>query len=150
MQATGTVGTTFGLTRFPALPAVPDAALLSSVVTFTTNRLEPEVPGMLTGSLMDLTPQKPWANQAACRQVPGVNFFAEGKHPSGIAETEGAKAVCKRCPVRLSCLDAGLDEEWGVWGGLAAAERRRLRRLRHRSSSHNWAFVDSGRDASTQ
>ena len=144
------MGTTFGLTRFPALPAVPGAAPFVEVVTFTTNRLEPEVPGMLIGSLMDLTRQKPWANQAACREAPGVDFFAEGRHPSGIEQTEGAKAVCKGCQVRLRCLDAGLDEEWGVWGGLAAAERRRLRRLSHRSTSHNWAFVDSGRDASTR
>jgi WhiB family redox-sensing transcriptional regulator len=105
---------------------------------------------MLIGSLMDLTRQKPWANQAACREAPGVDFFAEGRHPSGIEQTEGAKAVCKGCRVRLMCLDAGLDEEWGVWGGLAAAERRRLRRLSHRSTSHNWAFVDSGRDALTR
>jgi hypothetical protein len=55
---------------------------------------------MLIGSLMDLTRQKPWANQAACREAPGVDFFAEGRHPSGIEKTEGAKAVCKGCQVR--------------------------------------------------
>jgi Transcription factor WhiB len=45
---------------------------------------------------------------------------------------EAAKAVCERCPVRGECLqwalDAGADADYGIWGGLDEAERRRLRR----------------------
>lgn len=31
--------------------------------------------------------------------------------------------VCKRCPVRAECLEDGLWEEHGVWGGLTRDER---------------------------
>lgn len=38
-----------------------------------------------------------------------------------------AKALCAKCPVRATCLERGMDEEFGVWGGLTRAERKRLR-----------------------
>ena len=41
-----------------------------------------------------------------------------------------ARAVCADCPVRAACLDYGMDENYGVWGGTSERERRRLRRLR--------------------
>lgn len=43
---------------------------------------------------------------------------------------EAAKEVCMDCPVKLMCLETALanDEEYGVWGGLTADERRRLKR----------------------
>ncbi|MFG2046169.1 WhiB family transcriptional regulator [Micromonospora sp. NPDC048935] len=39
-----------------------------------------------------------------------------------------AKAGCKGCPARGSCLALALetDEPWGVWGGYTATERQRL------------------------
>jgi len=41
-----------------------------------------------------------------------------------------AKAVCAGCPVREECLEAGMREPRGVWGGLTARERVRLRHER--------------------
>jgi WhiB family redox-sensing transcriptional regulator len=73
----------------------------------------------------------PWARYAACRDAPGVDFFAER---AALEEVERAKAVCRLCPVRLSCLEAGLEEQFGVWGGLSSAERRRLRREHQRAA----------------
>jgi len=41
-------------------------------------------------------------------------WFAET--PEGVEE---AKALCRSCPIRATCLDGALDrrEPWGVWGG---------------------------------
>ena len=41
-------------------------------------------------------------------------FFSE--IPS---EIEEAKATCRTCPLRLSCLEGAVEREepWGVWGG---------------------------------
>lgn len=34
-----------------------------------------------------------------------------------------AREVCKRCSVWRECLDAGVTETWGMWGGLTPLER---------------------------
>lgn len=41
-------------------------------------------------------------------------------------EREVAK-VCQGCPVKTMCLQVGLTEQHGVWGGLTPAERKALR-----------------------
>lgn len=33
-----------------------------------------------------------------------------------------AKAVCERCPVWKMCLQEGMSENWGMWGGLQPNE----------------------------
>lgn len=68
----------------------------------------------------------PWMIDAACRDRryhPDL-WFSEAVH-----ETERAKTVCRTCPVRGNCLEMALTvgEEAGVFGGLTAAERRRMR-----------------------
>jgi hypothetical protein len=64
-----------------------------------------------------------WMEEASCRKrrndfwyppldtdVPD-NYYAIGRE------------VCHRCPVWDKCLDAGIDEKWGMWGGLTPQER---------------------------
>ncbi len=43
-------------------------------------------------------------------------------------QVERAKAICAVCPVRQDCLQRALDggEDYGIWGGLTATERRAL------------------------
>lgn len=68
-------------------------------------------------------PDQGWAVQALCAQVdPEVWFPAKG------SVNKAAKAVCAKCPVRAECLSYALatGQPFGVWGGLSAAERRRL------------------------
>jgi WhiB family redox-sensing transcriptional regulator len=50
------------------------------------------------------------------------------------ATAEAAKAVCGLCPVRTECGRYALAarEEFGIWGGLDAAERESLARRRKR------------------
>lgn len=46
------------------------------------------------------------------------------------AEAVAARLHCFGCPVADECLEVGLREEYGVWGGLTTKERRRLRKQR--------------------
>lgn len=50
------------------------------------------------------------------------------------AEVRAAKAVCYMCPVQASCLEDAIarKDHWGVYGGMTAPERERLRRSRER------------------
>jgi WhiB family redox-sensing transcriptional regulator len=54
-------------------------------------------------------------------------WFADESDTRAVAE---AKAGCSGCRVRQQCLRLALDngEDFGVWGGTAASERRQLRR----------------------
>jgi len=41
-----------------------------------------------------------------------------------------AKKICATCPVREECLEFGLTEPIGIWGGLTPKERRIVKRQR--------------------
>ncbi|WP_030741425.1 WhiB family transcriptional regulator [Streptomyces sp. NRRL S-31] len=71
-----------------------------------------------------------WRDHAACRQEDPDLFFPIGTTGPAQVQTEQAKAVCGRCPVREQCLDWALDTDQsiGVWGGTTELERRALRR----------------------
>jgi WhiB family redox-sensing transcriptional regulator len=47
-------------------------------------------------------------------------------------EIRMAKALCEGCPVKTECLTYALSagEVYGIWGGLTANERSRMRRKR--------------------
>lgn len=70
-----------------------------------------------------------WQDFALCRDSDPDLWFAEGQGGQPYRE---AKAICKRCPVRPSCLEYALEhgERWGLWGGLSEHERRMLLRQR--------------------
>jgi len=67
-------------------------------------------------------PVADWKLDAACVGSDPRLFFPE----RGEA-TRPAKAVCAGCPVAEECLDAGMWEKFGIWGGLSERERRRRR-----------------------
>lgn len=56
------------------------------------------------------------------------DFRFEGETP---VETQNlyanARAVCRACEVQSECLDAGLHEQAGMWGGTTPKERQRIR-----------------------
>jgi WhiB family redox-sensing transcriptional regulator len=72
-----------------------------------------------------------WRQRAACRGVDPDVFY-----PSTDEEAEEAKAICRSCPVRESCLEYALvnRERDGVWGGATERERRRIIRQRRKSA----------------
>ncbi|MFI9829040.1 MAG: WhiB family transcriptional regulator [Streptomyces sp.] len=81
-----------------------------------------------------------WRNHAACRHEDPDLFFPIGNTGPALVQTEQAKAVCHRCPVREQCLEWAMEsgQAIGVWGGTSEAERRSLQRRRARAgrSSH--------------
>ncbi|WP_423923750.1 WhiB family transcriptional regulator [Candidatus Poriferisodalis sp.] len=75
--------------------------------------------------------QDSWRADAACKGADTSTFYiGPGKSP------HAALTVCDRCEVRRECLQYALDneEDYGIWGGLNADQRRRLRRRRNDAS----------------
>lgn len=66
-----------------------------------------------------------WQDFANCLGVDPELFF-----PGRGESTKEAKEVCYGCIVREDCLAFGLDERFGIWGGMSERERRILRRRR--------------------
>jgi WhiB family redox-sensing transcriptional regulator len=68
-----------------------------------------------------------WQDEGVCNQTDPEAFF-----PEKGGSTRDAKRVCIACPVRDLCLDYALatNQTYGVWGGLAGTELRRLRSRR--------------------
>lgn len=64
-----------------------------------------------------------WQRAAACQGHDPERFFP----PQG-QDDPVAKAVCRTCPVQLSCLAFALahGERFGIWGGLTSRERTAL------------------------
>lgn len=70
-------------------------------------------------------PSPEWMSRALCLEVDSDLFFPNpAEHPAE------ALKVCSLCPVQAECLDYALanDERFGVWGGLTAYQRVRVRR----------------------
>jgi WhiB family transcriptional regulator, redox-sensing transcriptional regulator len=73
-----------------------------------------------------------WAAQGACRRHDPELFFPIASTGPSISQVARAKAVCAGCPVRVECLEFALDsgQDFGVWGGASADERRLMRQPR--------------------
>ena len=68
-----------------------------------------------------------WREGAACHDAPDVDFFPA---PDDLGAITLAKAVCENCPVVDDCLTFAIETRQpdGIWGGLSAKERTRVRR----------------------
>lgn len=81
------------------------------------------------------SPGPAWMDRGECRDDPDPDIW----HPGGrdavnaAIDEADAKAVCRRCPVRRDCLQWALDndQDLGVWGGLSAKERKKLKHDAH-------------------
>lgn len=80
-----------------------------------------------------------WRTHAACRDEDPDLFFPIGSTGPALVQTEEAKAVCGRCPVRQPCLNWAMEhgQDSGVWGGLSETERRVLRRRRRERAARS-------------
>lgn len=84
----------------------------------------------LSALLGALTATQPWRTQAACKHAieggqadPGDWFPKRGE----TVRILRAKAICAGCPVRLTCLEEYLWEEFGIWGGETEKGRKAIR-----------------------
>ena len=71
----------------------------------------------------------PWWEEAACADTDPELFFPDRGEPW---KAERARQVCNRCRVLNQCRDYAVAEGHllGIWGGLTADERAKLRRAR--------------------
>jgi WhiB family redox-sensing transcriptional regulator len=83
---------------------------------------------VLTLSDLMWEPDIDWRSDAACSGVDSDIFFPAAEEDA--EATAQAKSICAECPVREACLQYSLatNQTAGVWGGLDAGERRRMRR----------------------
>lgn len=88
--------------------------------------------------------ERPWLKDAACRGMDLALFFPGRGDTTTFNE---AVKVCQGCPVREQCLDDGLDELWGVRGGMSENQRKALRRVRNRRREPRWYPPDEPRVA---
>jgi WhiB family redox-sensing transcriptional regulator len=65
-----------------------------------------------------------WRDEARCAETNPDAFF-----PVKGGSAREAIAICSDCPVAVQCLQFAVDTEQltGVWGGLTAWERRKIR-----------------------
>ncbi len=82
---------------------------------------------LLTLSDLMWEPDAGWRESAACSGVESDTFFPASEEESA---ARAAKKICAECPVAEACLQYALatNQAAGVWGGLDAGERRRMRR----------------------
>jgi WhiB family redox-sensing transcriptional regulator len=68
-----------------------------------------------------------WREIASCKGVDGDVFFPASEDLQGI---NAAKEICSACSVADECLSYAIEtnQTEGIWGGMTARQRRRLRR----------------------
>jgi WhiB family redox-sensing transcriptional regulator len=83
--------------------------------------------------MFEVPPRPDWWDRAACRAQGPKSFFAEGQGSEPQRRVAEARKVCQGCSVRIECLEANIDEKFGVWGGTSVEERLEIKR--HRRSA---------------
>lgn len=78
-----------------------------------------------------------WRDDAACANYDPELWFAD--QGAADAYTE-ARAICNSCPVRETCLEWSLTHyvEYGMWGGLSAIQRKKMRSERGMRKPREW------------
>lgn len=69
-------------------------------------------------NLKDVTP-----NCASLSLKEADKLFFSEESEKRIAK---AKALCADCPMTQACLELGMESEFGIYGGLTAAERKEM------------------------
>lgn len=65
-----------------------------------------------------------WTLYGLCYRDNNVLELMFSQNPGKVAL---AKRICQDCPVKDLCLEYGMDEPYGVFGGYSEEDRRRLR-----------------------
>ena len=84
-----------------------------------------------------------WKMDALCRSENAEHlgtFFPEEQTHGG-NHLIAPRKMCVACPVRYDCLEYGLEEPYGVWGGHSPSQRKRIVKLLKTDSS----LIDASR-----
>lgn len=74
-----------------------------------------------------------WHKRARCNKTSEPELFFPRSYT--LESSERVRRIyCSTCPVRLECLEEGMEFEHGIWGGLLPDERANLQRARRRAS----------------
>jgi WhiB family redox-sensing transcriptional regulator len=72
-----------------------------------------------------------WRQRANCRGLPASWWYSPAPvTPESMTNLRKARRLCLSCEVRAECLDDGMDERYGIWGGLSPKQRIRIKRGR--------------------
>lgn len=76
----------------------------------------------------DFDPLPDWMEDAACKGAP-TDWWFPGVGEGTTRSVHRAKRICRRCQVRVECLDYAIstNQEHGIWGGLAINARKTLK-----------------------
>lgn len=70
-------------------------------------------------------------SQANCQ---GLNteifYYEETDLRQRHLDNRAIRKVCFTCPIQKACLEAGMEEEYGIWGGFTRHERVKIRNER--------------------
>jgi len=70
-------------------------------------------------------------DKANCRGMNTEIFYLEERDLKyKDLDNETVRKICFTCPIQKDCLQAGLDEEFGIWGGFTRRERTKIRNQR--------------------
>ena len=75
-----------------------------------------------------------WIESAACNGHDTTLFFPEDLPTRSREDRDRAQRIvretlrlCAECPVRVECLEYGLEDEYGIFGGTTAEQRHTIR-----------------------
>ena len=75
---------------------------------------------------MKITPE--WMSDSLCKNLAGDIWFPPFEATNPEQYYAIAKTICNVCPVWKECLDIGIKETYGVWGGLTPQDRTPLQK----------------------
>ena len=79
-----------------------------------------------------------WWADALCRSIPDAKYlkiFFPEEQTHGGNHLIAPRKMCVECPVRFQCLEYGLEEPYGVWGGHSPSQRKRIVKFTKSGSS---------------
>lgn len=79
---------------------------------------------------VSVPPRPAWMDEAVCAGIGSDWWYPQTRQDGASTFADRAKRICATCPVQVECLEYALDirDAYGIWGGLTAAERRKISR----------------------
>lgn len=76
-----------------------------------------------SGICLICSPPDGWQHHAKCIDAHPDTCFPEDDEPHLY---DISKRLCEECPVTSFCLEIGIEEKWGMWGGMTPDQRHKL------------------------